>query len=145
MNGGDCAERIEDIAHGRCDVESVQRQRPRVVKLAHEEVEPLVLVPLRIGADAERPGDGVERLSVTVGFLPDVEAGQDDAEDRHAAKQVGQPSGGDAGVALLDQRVMAEPQRLRQSRRLQIDIRRRIRWLLAAKRILDPRACRQQS
>ena len=85
-------------------------RRPR--ELAHQELLPVLLGPLRVRAQAERAGDRVERGGVPVRVLADVEPRQGQAERGEPAQDVGEPAVGDDGVAGLAQRAIAQAQRL---------------------------------
>ena len=99
---------LEHVHHRRVGLEIGRHQRPPAAQLADEEVLPIFLAPLRVRAQAERPGHGVERRGVAAGVLPDVEPREGQAERGEPPQDVGEAALGNDRVAGRAQRPIAQ-------------------------------------
>jgi hypothetical protein len=87
MNACDRREGIEHVAHVRRRVEPGGHERPWVIELTNEKLEPLILVPVGVRSETQRLRDCVERLGVPPRLLANIEPRQHDAEGVDAPKE----------------------------------------------------------
>ena len=105
---GDCLVRLV------CTGKTGSQQRAAISQFRNQKSLTLLFIPLGVATQFEMPGDGIQRLGVSLGFLSNIQLQQRQTECVQPPHDVRQPSLRNQFIATGDQRAVARFQRLTQ-------------------------------
>ena len=106
-------ERVENLANFVRTLQLVRDQRTFTFNFALQKLNFLLFAPFLVRTHAQVRGDCIHGVSVTIGFLSDIELDEIQTEALHLTNNVEQIAIGDLFVAAFHQRLVAMHQRAR--------------------------------